>query len=156
MHKQLIMCIALPVILGMVSGFLTKHATHQYTHLILPSFAPPRWIYGIVWYVLYVLMGIASYMVWSKKNVSCVRRNTALKYYGIQLAVNFIWPLIFFNLCHLALSFAVIMVLMFLVFITTYAFYKVHKTAAYLMIPYCLWIVYAAFLNHCIYLMNCF
>ncbi|MCT4618102.1 MAG: tryptophan-rich sensory protein [Marinisporobacter sp.] len=149
----LIVFIFIPQLVGILSGFLTRGSSDAYQNLIQPSFAPPGWVFPIVWVILYLLMGIASYRIWmlggEKKEVK-----NALFYYGLQLVFNFFWSILFFGVGLRGLAFIELLVLFVLIIITTMKFYRLDKTAGYLMIPYILWVAFAAILNFSIWQLN--
>lgn len=118
-----------------------------------PSFNPPGWIFGPVWTTLYALMGVSFYRIW-KLGVKKKRVRQATTLFGIQLALNTLWSIIFFGL-H-SLSGALIEILMLLGFLvaTTVQFKKLDKFAAYLLIPYLLWTSFATFLTYAIWRLN--
>ena len=118
----------------------------NYESLTLPSLAPPGITFPIVWTILYILMGISAYLISQKDKVPTI--------YYIQLFVNALWSIIFFVFKLRLLAFFWIVLLIFLVVIMIYKFYKIDKTAAYLQIPYLLWIAFASYLNLSIYLLN--
>ena len=118
--------------------------------MIQPSFAPPAILFPIVWTILYTLMGISSYLVITEGGDN----EKALKYYVLQLTVNLIWPFLFFSLKMYILSFVWILLLIYLVVRMILEFYKINKTAAYLQIPYLLWLIFASILNLAISLLN--
>ena len=115
-----------------------------------PPLSPPGWLFPVVWTILYVLMGIASYLVLTSGKPDDI----ALKAYGIQLAVNFMWPILFFNLNLYLFSFIWLVALWLLVYQTIRLFWLASKTAGALMIPYLLWITFAGYLNLGIYFLN--
>ncbi|MCT4605869.1 MAG: tryptophan-rich sensory protein [Marinisporobacter sp.] len=149
----LIVSIFIPQLVGILSGFLTRGSSDMYRDLIQPSFAPPAWVFPIAWVILYLLMGIASYRIWmlgaEKKEVK-----NALFYYGLQLVFNFFWSILFFGVGLRGLAFIELLVLLVLIIITTVKFYRLDKTAGYLMIPYILWVAFAAILNFSIWQLN--
>ena len=118
-----------------------------------PALAPPGWIFPVVWSVLYVLMGISSYLV-NKSNAPKEEIKRANLVYAISLFFNFFWSIIFFNLKQYFLAFIWLLVLLFLVCYTIYLYSGISKTAAYLQIPYVLWLLFAAYLNYGIYTLN--
>lgn len=150
-YKKLIICIAIPVVLGALSGFVTRGGMEIFKTLQKPPLSPPAIVFPIVWTILYVLMGIASYLV-SESEYSC--KAAALRVYGLQLLFNIIWPIIFFSLKAYLFAFVWLVVLFLLVVITTVLFYSCKKWAGYLMIPYLIWLVIAGYLNLGIYLLN--
>ncbi|QZY55078.1 TspO/MBR family protein [Crassaminicella profunda] len=149
----LIVCIFIPELTGILSGFLTRDSYGKYQNLIQPDFVPPSWIFPIAWIILYLLMGIASYRIWmlgaEKRQVK-----NALFYYGLQLLFNFFWSILFFGVGLRGLALIELLVLLMLIIITFVKFYKLDKTAGYLMIPYILWVAFAAILNFSIWQLN--
>ncbi len=148
--KKLISCIAIPLIVGGVSALLTRGSMETFASVNKPPLSPPGWLFPIVWTILYILMGVASYLVLTSGKMN----RTALTVYGIQLAFNFLWPILFFNLELYLLSFIWLVILWLLILITTVLFYIISKPAGYLMIPYLLWVTFAGYLNLAIYLLN--
>lgn len=149
-YKYLLLSILLPVFLGSFIGFLTA-PFNDYYEIILPSFAPSGILFPIVWTILYILMGISSYIV--------VMSNSSNKYdalfiYGIQLVINLFWSVWFFVFKFYLLSFIWILLLIAFVVIMIKKFYEISKLSAYLQIPYLLWLVFAGILNISIYLLN--
>lgn len=148
--KNLITCIAIPLAVGSLSALLTQNSMETFQTINKPAFAPPGWLFPVVWTFLYVLMGIASYLVVTSGKPN----DTALTFYGIQLAFNFFWSIIFFNLELYLLAFIWLVILWLLILKTTSLFYQISKPAGYLMIPYLLWVTFAGCLNFYIYLLN--
>ena len=138
---------------GALSALFSMGTMGKYKELIQPSFSPPGWIFPIVWSILYLFMGIASYLVYSsgadKKEVK-----NALSFYALQLIFNFFWTILFFRFELRGFAFLWIIALLILVIITTVKFYKINKTAGYLMIPYVLWVSFASVLNYAIWQLN--
>lgn len=141
--KCLIISIAIPLIVGGLSALLTKNNMKEYLQLSKPNFAPPGIVFPIVWTVLFILMGISSYMVF---NSGLEKYNVII--YSVQLIFNFFWTIIFFNYNAYKLSFIWILLLWILVVTMIILFSRTNKIAAYLQIPYLLWISYAAILNY--------
>lgn len=148
--KNLITCIAILLAVGSLSALLTQNSMETFQTINKPAFAPPGWLFPVVWTFLYVLMGIASYLVVTSGKPN----DTALTFYGIQLAFNFFWSIIFFNLELYLLAFIWLVILWLLILKTTSLFYQISKPAGYLMIPYLLWVTFAGYLNFYIYLLN--
>ena len=117
-----------------------------------PPLSPPSPLFPIVWSILYVLMGVASYIIATSDKT--YRAKSALAVYEIQLAFNFLWSIIFFNLGAYWFAFLWLLILWVLIIITTVLFYKISKTAGFLMIPYLLWVTFAAYLNFAIAIIN--
>ncbi len=150
--KQLILALAIPLAVGGASAFLTKDSMETFQNLNQPPLSPPGWLFPIVWTILFILMGIASYLV--SRSPEDTEKKKALFVYGLQLVVNFFWSIIFFNLGRYLLSFIWLLLLWVLILITILDFKKFSKTAAYLLIPYILWVTFAGYLNLGIYLLN--
>lgn len=148
--KKLILCLVLPLAVGGLSAFLTQDSMKMFETIQKPPLSPPGWLFPIVWTILYLFMGIASYLVltFSKSN------QTALTLYGIQLVFNFIWPLIFFNRQQYLFAFIWLILLWILILATIIQFDLISKPAKYFMLPYLLWVTFAGYLNFAIYLLN--
>lgn len=129
---------------------LTKGSMKVFETIEKPLFAPPGWLFPVVWSILYLLMGAASYIVITSGKP--FRR--AMTAYYAQLICNFIWPLIFFNMGAYLLSFIWLIALVILVSATIILFYKIAKAAALLILPYMLWLLFAGYLNWGIYMLN--
>jgi tryptophan-rich sensory protein len=138
--------IAIPVVGGIITSNLTRESlAGWYPTLDKPALNPPGWFFGPVWAVLYTLMGIASYQVFHVTGFDWQSR--ALKLYATQLALNFLWPITFFNWRKLALSCLVNLALLTTAVATTGAFYKIRTEAGQLMLPYVVWLAFANLLN---------
>jgi len=124
-----------------------------YLDLNKPSFNPPSWVFGPVWTTLFLLMGIALYLVWNKKGNQAVK-NKAMVIFIIQLVLNTTWSFLFFFFQNPLAAFIEIFVLWLFILLSIIYFYKINKTAAYLLIPYILWVSFAAFLNYNIVILN--
>lgn len=149
----LIISIIIPLAGGTISSFLSGNTGESFRNLNLPDFAPPGWIFAPVWTILYIMMGIAAYLVW-KKGKEGENVTIALILYGLQLVFNFIWTPIFFGLEMRGLAFGVILILLVLIILTAKEFYNIDKRAGYLMIPYILWVLFATVLNYSIWQIN--
>lgn len=151
--KQLIIAVALPLAIGGLAAFLTKDSICIFGAVRKPPLAPPDWLFPVAWTVLYILMGVASYLVYTS-DASSPRKDRALSFYAIQLGVNFLWPIIFFNLQMYLAAFLVLILLWLLIVICIVLFYYISDTAGKLLIPYLLWVSFAGYLNLGIHLMN--
>lgn len=123
-----------------------------YAALEKPSWTPPNAVFGPVWTVLYLLMAIAAWLVWQRAGWSGAR--TALALYLVQLAVNAAWSWLFFGRHDVALALADIIVLWLLILATLVLFWRVHRAAGLLLVPYLLWVSYASTLNYGILQLN--
>lgn len=152
--KLLFLCILIPLIIGVFSGIISGNSIEQFSKMNKPSLSPPGWLFPIVWTILYVLMGIASYLVLVSNNKNQNVLKKALKTYGIQLIFNFFWSIWFFNLNLYFFSFLWLIILWILISITILLFYKISKLSAYLLLPYILWVTFAGYLNLGIAILN--
>ncbi len=123
-----------------------------YSTLIKPEWNPPSWVFGPVWTTLYILMGIAAFIIWKKRELIGARK--ALRFYFAQLLLNTLWSILFFGAQNPGIAFAEIMVLFIAIVYTTYLFWKINRSAAILMIPYILWVGFASVLNFTIWQLN--
>ena len=154
--KLLIFCLIIPLAVGGVSGFLIKNDVNSYLQVQRPPLSPPSLLFPIVWTILYFLMGVSSYLLLNQiiSPKSEIQTKSALWIYGTQLAVNFFWPLIFFQMKQYLFAFFWLLLLIVLVIWMIRAFYLLKPTAAYLQIPYLIWILFAAYLNFGVYWLN--
>ncbi len=143
--KALIISLALSLGTGVVSSLLSGGGMQMYQNMYQPPLAPPGWLFPIVWTILYVLMGIAAYLIYEEP-VSGDRR-LALLLYGVQLFFNGVWSLIFFGAQAYFLAFAWLVLLWFFIYLTAKQFLQLNKTAGILMMPYLLWVTFAGYLN---------
>ena len=148
--KTLILCIAVPLAIGVLSALLTRNSMQTFDSINKPKLAPPGWLFPVGWTIQYILMGIASYLVVTSRKPN----GSALITYGLQLIFNFFWSIIFFNLSLYLFAFIWLVMLWFLILKTTIKFYKISEPAGYLMIPYLLWVAFAGYLNLSICLLN--
>lgn len=151
--RQLFICVAVPLAVGGISAWLSRESMNTFAILDKPPLSPPGWLFPVVWTILFVLMGVASYLVLRSAQPQQTI-NKALWLYGIQLGVNFFWSIIFFNLSLYLLSFFWLILLWLLIFATTVWFYRISQTAGHLMLPYLLWVTFAGYLNWGIYQLN--
>lgn len=152
-YKLLVLCIAIPLAIGSLSGFLTSESMEMFSSINKPPLSPPAILFPIVWTILYILMGIASYLILisgQEKN----RIKNALTVYSLQLIFNFFWSIWFFNFGWYLFAFSWLIILWILIFNTIVSFYAISKPAAYLLLPYLLWVTFAGYLNFAIYLLN--
>lgn len=138
---------------GIIGSFFTVSSVGGwYQTLNKPVFNPPGYVFGPVWITLYLLMGISLYLVWNKKGTSDIK--IPLIIFFAQLFFNTIWSILFFGLQNPVLALIDIKILLILIIITIFSFYKVSKPAAFLMIPYVLWVSFATVLNYYIVVLN--
>jgi tryptophan-rich sensory protein len=149
---KFVISIALPFLASAIGGFFTANSVSTwYVDLAKPSFNPPSWVFGPVWTLLYLLMGIALYLVWINK---AKEKKTAFIFFGAQLFLNALWSVLFFGLKMPLLAFMEIILLWAAILGTIIYFYKIDKNSAYLLLPYILWVSFAAVLNFFIFYLN--
>jgi len=134
------------------SVFTAKSIPTWYATLAKPSWNPPSWLFGPVWVTLYTLMGFAAYLIWQSRSMPNAK--IALVFYGVQLALNALWSILFFGLKNPALAFAEILILLALILATTFLFWRINMWAGILLLPYIAWVSFAAFLNFNIWKLN--
>lgn len=151
--KTLILCLAIPLGVGALSALLTMGNMRDYATLNRPPLSPPGWLFPVVWSILYLLMGYASYLIVTSQ-AAAVEKRQALTAYGAQLLANFLWPLLFFGLKWYLAAFFLLIVLWVLIYITIRRFSGIWELAGDLLLPYILWVTFAGYLNLGIYLLN--
>lgn len=139
---------------GGLSAFLIRENVYIYSLIRKPPLAPPAILFPIVWTVLYILMGISSARIWMQRAAYPDDVFDALLNYTLQLIFNFLWPVIFFNMCTFLFAFIWLVVLWTSILKMIFKFSKLDTAAAYLQIPYLLWVTFAGYLNFMIYLLN--
>ncbi|QIB69472.1 tryptophan-rich sensory protein [Aminipila butyrica] len=151
--KLLLICIAIPLMVGGIAGFISRNSMSAFEALNKPPLSPPGWVFPVAWTILYILMGIASYLILTS-DAPQKRINKAMKLYVLQLFFNFLWTFWFFNLELYLFAFIWLVALWLLILITILSFSRISKPAAYLMVPYLLWVTFAGYLNLGIALLN--
>lgn len=150
---KLVISILIPLALGAIAGRFTAQAVPEWFSLLnRPSFSPPNWIFGPVWTILYILLGISLYLIW--KQIPSKKRNYALLIFSLQMFLNFIWSFVFFYFNQIGLSLVVIIGLWLSIIFMLISFYKLKPSAAYLNIPYLLWVTFASVLNAAYFILN--
>ena len=151
---KILIAVAICLGIGFFSGFATQSSIDTwYATLNKPFFNPPNWIFAPVWTILYVLMGIAAGIVWSKGFYHKLVQ-TALYHFIFQLLLNGLWSIVFFGFKSPGLALLVIIALIILLLLTIKWFKVVSKTAAYLLLPYLIWVLFASVLNISIWQLN--
>ena len=149
-RKKMLLYIAIPLVVGGLAAALSGNMGAGYQNYVRPPFSPPGWVFGVVWPILYSLMGYASYLV----ATAAGDNKGAMKLYWIQLALNFLWPILFFRFDLVLGALMLLVVLWFAVLLTIRAFSVVLERAGDLLIPYILWLSFALYLNFGIFLLN--
>lgn len=150
---KLIKCIAIPLAVGGLAAVFSMGGMKEFENLNQPPLSPPSWLFPIAWTILYTLMGIASYLI-SESDAERADKTKALTLYGYQLVVNFLWPIFFFSFGWYLFSFFWLLLLWVLVFLMIKSFWDISRVAAYLCIPYILWLTFAAYLNLGVWWLN--
>ncbi len=151
---KFIVAVAIPLIVGGASGFFTvTDVDSWYQTINKPVWNPPNWIFGPVWTTLYVLMGIALFIIW-KSDTSTELKKIAFVLFAIQLVFNFFWSFIFFNQHLVGWALIEMTVLWVFILLTIFSFAQVDKIAAWLLVPYISWVSFALILNFAIWKLN--
>lgn len=151
--RLLFLCIAIPLLVGLVSAALTANSMEVFAMVDKPPLAPPAWLFPVVWTILYALMGISSYLIITSE-AGKEEVEGAIRIYAYQLIVNFLWSTIFFNFGWYLFAFVWLLLLWILVLLMILKFREINKTAAYLNIPYLIWLTFAAYLNLGIWILS--
>lgn len=151
-YKKLLPALAIPLAVGGLATLLSG-GMDTYQTLKQPPLSPPGWVFPIVWSILYLLMGYASYRIGIADTPREDRRK-ALIFYGIQLFLNFLWPIIFFGFQAYWLAFIVLLLLWAFIYLTMHLFGDLDETAENCLIPYLLWVTFAGYLNLGVALLN--
>lgn len=145
--------ILLPVLTGLLSGLLISGNTGMYGVLIKPAFALPAGYFAVVWTVLYILMGVALFF-FKTSGAPEKERNEGKLYFYIQLFLNFLWPVVFFNFKLPLTAFVLLVVLFLFTVITVIKFYQANRISGILLLPYLLFLIYAGYLNFGVWYLN--
>ena len=150
---KLILCISLTLFIGAISGIATSSGINNwYVTLNKPVFNPPNYLFGPVWTLLYILMGISLYLILQSKN--SIFKKRAIIIFFIQLFLNFCWSFLFFKFQLVGVAFIEIIFIWLSIIVMIIVFYKINKTASFIQIPYLLWVSFASILNGSIWLLN--
>lgn len=156
--KKFVYCVLIPLLIGYLSNLVSKvicgvDMVTYYHELIKPGFAPPGIVFPIAWTILYILMGTSLYIIISH-NKNEIKVKDAMFYYWLQLVLNFIWPILFFAFQLRLTALVDIALLIILVSVMIYKFYKIKPSAGFINIPYIIWLIYAFILNYFIWFIN--
>lgn len=152
-YLKLIISIIICLLAGITGSIFTGDSMGWYYTLNKPFFRPPNWLFGPVWTILYVMMGISLYFLW-KRGFTSNDSKYALGIFTVQLLLNTGWSFVFFGARSIGGGLAVILVLWILILLTIFAFYRLNTASAYLLIPYLIWVSYASVLNLSIWRLN--
>jgi tryptophan-rich sensory protein len=151
---KFIIAIAAPQLAGLISSFFTSASIKTwYAALIRPSFVPPNWVFAPVWTALFLLMGIALFLVWKREGENKLVK-TALAVFWVQLGLNTLWSIIFFGLHNLGLALIELIILWLMILATIVVFFRISKAAAILLVPYLIWVAFAGYLNYSFWQLN--
>ncbi|MCQ6958118.1 TspO/MBR family protein [Mucilaginibacter aquariorum] len=149
-----IISLVITLSIGVVASLFTRpEIPGWYSTLKKPSFTPPNWLFPVAWTTLYILIATAAYMVWERREGSPTYKTTVIIYI-IQLALNFSWSIVFFGMHQIAGGLIVIIALLVTIVLNISWFGRFSKTAAWLLVPYLLWVSYATLLNISIVVLN--
>ena len=151
--KPLIAAVLIPLFVGALSALLSGSGMKAFASMNQPPLSPPGWLFPVVWTILYILMGIASYLIVTA-SAPPEQKRSALTLYGVQLFFNFLWSIIFFCFQQYLLAFFWLLALWLLIYLALHEFLKINKTAGLLLLPYLLWVSFAGYLNFAIFLLN--
>ncbi|MDO8581755.1 MAG: TspO/MBR family protein [bacterium] len=152
--SKLIIAIVISELAGVIGAvFTTPSIPTWYAGLARPSFSPPNWIFGPVWTTLFALMGIAAFLVW-RRGLGEPGVKRALIIFDVQLVFNLLWSIIFFGLHNPGGALIEIIILWLAILTTIIAFAKISRPAAWLLVPYILWVSFAGYLNYAIWMIN--
>lgn len=147
---KLIIALGFPLFVGWIGSLFTAPAIPVwYNSLVKPTLNPPNWIFAPVWTLLFILMGVAAFLVW-RKGLKKKEVKLALAIFVFQLFLNSFWSMLFFGMHNILVSFTEILSLWFAIMALLLAFYQVSRAAAYLIVPYVLWVSFAVYLNYAI------
>lgn len=150
--SELLISIGIAELTGILSAVLSGNSRGFYEELVQAPLAPPGIVFPLVWTVLYALMGVSAYLI--EQSGDGVKKQGAQRVYAAQLFVNFLWSIVFFRFERIGLSVLLILLLIALVVLMIYRFYKIKPLAAYLNLPYLLWLLFAAYLNIGVFVLN--
>ena len=150
---KIVLAVAIPLAVGGLSALLTKNSMIFYAALQKPPLAPPGFLFPIIWTILFILIGLASYLV-ARRGTNKPYVRDALYFYAASLAINFLWPIVFFRFQAPFAAFWVLLLLWLITGIAVAKFYRISHAAGYLMLPYWLWITFAGYLNLAVWLLN--
>ncbi len=155
-YKKLIICLLIPQLAGLLGSIANFTSLDSwYIALNKPSFNPPNWIFGPVWTILFILMGLALYLVWQKKSLFNKKQwQFSIKIFSIQLGLNILWSYLFFFFRNPLAGFLEIILLWIFILLNIIYFYRLNKTAGLLLVPYLLWVSFAMFLNFNLWILN--
>lgn len=152
--KKLLFSLAICQLTGLLGGLFTYSAINSwYPILVKPSFVPPNWAFSVVWPLLYLLMGVAFYIIWIR-GMQSPEVKKAISVFSFQLFLNLLWSVLFFWLRSPLLGLIEIVCLWLMILATIFSFFKISRNAGILLVPYLIWVSFAAWLNYSIWVLN--
>ncbi len=152
--KPYVFSIAIALAVGGVSSLLTQKNQNLYEDITKPPLTPPSWVFPVVWSILFILMGISAALIVRNRAVDPRTADRAISVYAVSLAFNFIWSILFFNGRVFLISFLWLLVLWGLILATIFLYRKIKPIAAWLQIPYLVWVSFAGYLNFAVWYLN--
>ena len=149
--KIYIFSILLALTVGGLSALAIAKNLNVYDKINTPPLSPPGWLFPVVWTILYVLMGVSVGIVFMSASK---KKDDALFFYAVSLVLNFSWSIFFFNMQSFIVCFIILVTLWLSIIITIIKYYKINKLAAWLQVPYLLWVTFAGYLNFGVFLLN--
>ncbi len=147
---KLIIATLIPLLAGFIGSYFTMPAIPGwYAELVKPELNPPGWIFAPVWTTLYILMGISLFIIWQKG-----KHHLEIGIFAVQMTLNTTWSIFFFGLQRLDIAFANIILLWIFILLTIIFFYRISRLSACLLLPYIIWVSFAAYLNYSIWMLN--
>ena len=152
---KFIISVLIPVGIGAISGLFTaSNVKTWFVTVAKPSFNPPGWLFAPVWTTLYIMMGIAFFLVWKNETIQKSIKQKAIILFAIQMVLNFLWSFIFFQQHEIGWALVDIILLWIFILLTIFSFAPISKTAAWLLVPYISWVSFATILNFAIWQLN--
>lgn len=152
-HKRLLLCLGIPLAVGALAALISGRGMKGFENLNQPPLTPPGWLFPVVWTILYLAMGWASCRI-AGASAPAGEKKKALVLYGLQLAANFLWPILFFNQGWYLAAFLELILLWGLVLATMLQFSRIDSRSGDLLLPYLLWVTFALYLNFGVYVLN--
>ena len=149
--KPYIFSILLSLTVGGLSALATANNMNIYDKINTPPLSPPGWLFPVVWTILFILMGVSAAIIFTDNSP---KKDDALFIYAVSLVLNFSWSIFFFNLLSFIIAFIILVTLWLSIILTIIKYYKINKVAAWLQLPYLLWVTFAGYLNFAIILLN--
>ena len=149
--KPYVFSILLALTVVGLSALATANNMNIYDKITMPPLSPPGWLFPVVWTILFILMGISAALIFVSDSA---QKESALFVYAVSLALNFTWSILFFNMQAFILSFIVLVGLWVSIIITIVKYFTIDKTAAWLQMPYLIWVTFAGYLNAAIVILN--